>query len=149
MYNDTVTIFNRSGSEKKGFTWFPTVLSGVDLIIDKSAGMAKTGLTDANKAALHIRYRDTGNNIIVDGKVFLPPKEWNRQTDDKKAATITFSEGEDFFLEGEFDTNPIIEDGIMYSNGFFAYMKAQRDNVFEINTVGRYKLIPHFEIGGE
>ena len=49
MYDSTITVFNRSGSEKKGFVWFPTVIDGVYLIIDKGAGMVKTGLAEANK----------------------------------------------------------------------------------------------------
>ena len=65
MYNRTITVFNRSGSEKNGFVWFPTVIDGVYLIVDKGAGMVKTGLAEANKANLHIRY------ISVDGKVLV------------------------------------------------------------------------------
>lgn len=149
MYDSTVTIFNRSGSEKKGFVWFPTLIMGVNLIIDKGAGMAKTGLADANKANLHIRYRTVDKQIIVEGKQFLLPKEWQRQADGDKAVTLTFSEGEDFFLEGEYPIEPVSEDDILYTNGFFAYLKQSRDNVFKINTVGKYGLIPHFEIGGD
>lgn len=56
MYDRTITVFNRSGSEKNGFVWFPTIIDGVDLVVDKGAVMAKTGLSDADKANLHIRY---------------------------------------------------------------------------------------------
>lgn len=149
MYDSTVTIFNRSGSEKKGFVWFPAVISGVNLIIDKGAGMAKTGLADANRANLHIRYHIVGGQLVVDGKPFLLPKEWSSQTEGEKTVSLTFSEGDDFFLEGEYSEEPVSEDDILYSNGFFSYMKETYDNVFKINTVGKYGLIQHFEIGGE
>lgn len=149
MYSNTVTIFNKSGNEKTGFTWYPTVVTGVDLLIDKSVGMAKTGLADANKANLHVRYRSINGQIIVDGKIYVLPKEWKRQSDDLKSTSMTFDEGEDFFVEGEYATDIVQDDDILYTNGFFAYMKVRYDNVFKINTVGKYSLIPHFEIGGE
>ena len=43
----------------------------------------------------------------------------------------------------------IVEDESIYTNGLLSYMKSKYDNVFKINTVGKYSLIPHFEIGGE
>lgn len=149
MYNNAVTIFNKSGNEKTGFVWYPTVIMGVDLLIDKSVGMAKTGLSDANKANLHIRYCNVDGRVIIDGKPYILPKAWGSQGDELKTATITFNEGEDFFIEGEYSPDVVRDDDIMYTNGFFAYMKAKYDNVFKINTVGKYSLIPHFEIGGE
>lgn len=149
MYNNAVTIFNKSGNEKTGFVWYPTVIMGVDLLIDKSVGMAKTGLSDANKANLHIRYCNVDGRVIIDAKPYILPKAWGSQGDELKTATITFNEGEDFFIEGEYSPDVVRDDDIMHTNGFFAYMKAKYDNVFKINTVGKYSLIPHFEIGGE
>lgn len=149
MYDRTITVFNRSGSEKKGFVWFPTVIDGVDLIIDKGAGMAKTGMADANKANLHIHYISVGDKAFVDGKPYLLPKEWDAQSDEGKSISVTFSEGHDFFIEGEYAEDVIVDDEITYVNGLLSYMKTKYDNVFKINTVGKYSLIPHFEIGGE
>ncbi len=149
MYNSTITVFNRSGSEKKGFVWFPTVIDCVYLIIDKGAGMVKTGLAEANKANLHIRYISVDGKVLVGGKPYMLPKEWNAQSDEEKATSITFNEGCDFFIEGEYPEDVIQDDDILYANGLFSYMKAKRDNVFKLNTVGKYTLIPHFEIGGE
>ena len=149
MYNRTITVFNRSGSEKNGFVWFPTVIDGVYLIIDKGAGMVKTGLAEANKANLHIQYISVGGKVLVVGKPYMLPKEWNTQSDEEKATSITFNEGCDFFIDGEYAEKVIVEDESIYTNGLLSYMKSKYDNVFKINTVGKYSLIPHFEIGSE
>ena len=149
MYDSTVTVVNRSGSEKKGFVWFPTVIDGVNLIVDKGAVTARTGLAEANKANLHIQYISVGGKVLVVGKPYMLPKEWNTQSDEEKATSITFNEGCDFFIDGEYAEKVIVEDESIYTNGLLSYMKSKYDNVFKINTVGKYSLIPHFEIGGE
>lgn len=149
MYDRTITVFNRSGSEKNGFVWFPTIIDGVNLVVDKGAVMAKTGLSDADKANLHIRYISVEGRPLVEGKSYLLPKEWNAQTYEGKMLSITFNEGHDFFIEGEYPEEVIVEDESIYANGLLSYMKSKYDNVFKINTVGKYNLIPHFEIGGE
>lgn len=151
MYQNTVTIFNRYESQDKIF-WYPHVLQGVDLIIDKGANIAKTGLESADTAKLHIKYHLVGGNKMVGRFSWLPPKEWDGQTNDMLSKTITFTEGEDFFWEGEYSENMIDDDeyqGLKYS-GFYDYMNKRYDNVFLITTVGGpYTLIPHFEIGGK
>ena len=149
MYSDKVTIFNRSGSEKKGFTWFPTVLDSVDVTVDKGANQQKTGIEKADSAKLHIRYFKTVESIVVSGKKYITPKLWERQDKSEKAATITFNEGVDFFMIGEYPETPIEEDEGSLSGGVFDTFNRNLDGVYKITTVGGpYKLIPHFELGG-
>ena len=50
IYSDTVTIFNKYEDQTGAIHWYPHVLSGVDLIIDKAANVAKTGLDSADTA---------------------------------------------------------------------------------------------------
>lgn len=142
MYNTTVTVFNRYKSKQLGTTWYPHVLHGCYFNADKGANIAKTGLDNADTAKLHVQV--SGDKI---GKLkYLPPKEWDGQPNDMYMTTVTFSEGEDFFVLGEFDETPVNDAD--YNEGFYQYMNDQYDDVYKITTVGRYKLIPHFEIGG-
>jgi len=152
MYSDTVTIFNRSGTENNGYMWFPTVLSNVDLIIDKGANIQKMGTDKADTAKLHVKYRMSGQDIAIDGKVYLPPKRWLAQSDDLKSTTLTFRDGVDFFISGEYTEEPVSDDEFISGtkiNGFFDHLNKEKDFVFTITNVGGpYKLIQHFEIGG-
>jgi len=149
MYTDTITLFNRFGKESTGFTWFPTVLRSVDLNIDKGAQIQRMGTDKADTAKLHIKYVKEGEIVVVGSKEYLPPKEWiNRK---KESTTLTFNEGIDFFILGEYPEVPIKDDYYISragANGFFDHLNRSKDFVFKITNVGLYKLIPHFEIGG-
>lgn len=158
MFDKTVTVFNKYVNQKDEIYWYPTVISGCQFVDDKAANVAKTGLENADEANLHIRYTykmiaDTGKKVYrknVSGKVYLPPKEWKAQTNDKLAETVTFSDG-DFFIEGEC-SEEIIKDSdyaTRVGGGFYDYLNKKRDNVFLITSVGTYTLVPHFEIGGK
>ena len=152
MYNTTVTVFNLYRSKQLGTaTWYPHVLSGCYFNADKAANVEKTGLENADSARLHIPYRVENRKVLLKGLEskdfkYLMPKEWDDQTNDMYENTVTFTEGEDFFLVGEFPEIPI--DDSVYRGGVFSYLNSTRDQVYRINTVGKYELIPHFEIGG-
>lgn len=147
MYTDTVTIFNKHGDSKVGITWYPTVLHNVDLITDKAANVAKTGLESADTAKLHVRYTLSDGAITIAGKAYKRPKEWATQTAEALITTLTFSTG-DLFIRGEYATTPI--NNTDYKGGFQDYINKNYDDVYLITTVGGpYKLIPHFEIGGK
>lgn len=150
MYNKVVTIFNKYEDQTGEIYWYPHVLSGVDLIVDKAANIAKTGLDSADTAKLHIKYHIADGKKMVGNLPWLPPKEWEQQPNDELPKSITFDSG-DFFLEGEYDESPVLDSD--YANrvdgGFYDYINKRRDNVFLITNVGGpYTLIPHFEIGG-
>lgn len=175
MFTDTITVFNYYKDSLKNVTWYPTVIHGVNLLIDKAAIVAKYGAESKDNALLNIHYKHVktenpkeGEELfhafvkckkIVDGesvffeKEWFPPKEWERQTNDKLADSITFASGTDFdfFMVGEYPTQEPIhdEDKIYGNNGFFEYIKKEYDFVFAITSVGMYSVIPHFEITGK
>lgn len=147
MYQDTVTLFSRTGD-----VWRATVLPHVDLNSDEAALIAKYGADSKAKASLHVRYFTTAIGFSVEDNtdmvcLFKPPKEYTGADN-----TITFrpaSTGEvtDFFMEGAWDGDPAINDGD-FDTGFYDYMSATRDGVYTIISVARYSVIPHFEILG-
>ena len=152
MYSDVITVFNSYEDSFKNVTWYPSVIKGVNLLIDKSAIVAKYGAESKDNAILNIHFDTVDKQIMVDGKTYLPPKEWERQTNDKLADSITFagSTDFDFFMLGEYSTTePILDDYDNYRNGFFEEMKKQYDYVFAITSVAKYTVIPHFEITGK
>lgn len=147
MYQDTVTLFNRTGEK-----WKATVLPHVDLNADRAAIIAKYGAESKDKASLHVRFTTTESGDSVEGvnsQLFTVkgPKEYTGAD-----GTIAFrpaSSGEvvDFFLVGEWDGEDAINDGD-FDNGFYNHMSATRDGVYTITSVARYSVIPHFEIWG-
>ena len=153
MHNAKITVFNRYYSKQlKAYTWYPHVLSGVYFNADKSANIAKTGLENADIAKLHVPYRIEDGRIFIGDLEYMTPKEWERQTNDSYATTVTFQEGQDFFILGGFaeepipDNDPIFNQGTM--TGLEDYMNRYFDDVYSITSVGKYTAIPHFEIGG-
>lgn len=146
MYSDTVTIFN---FHRDSNMWFPTVISNVDLVVDHGANKEKTGLDSADTAKLHIRYHNVDGKAMIGDKEYLMEKQWQSTDAVKRTNTITFSEGHDFFIRGDYDSSsPISDDD--NSDGFYNRMRNTYDDCFLITTVGGpYKLIPHFEIGGK
>ena len=149
MFTDTITVFNYYKDSLKNVTWYPTVIHGVNLLIDKAAIVAKYGAESKDNALLNIHYQTVDGQIMVDGKPYLTPKEWERQTNDKLPETITFTSGVDFdfFMLGEYPTiEPISDDD--YIDGFYNYVNDEYDFVFAITSVAQYSAIPHFEIMG-
>lgn len=148
MYSGTITLFNHYKS-RLGDMWYPTVIHGVNIQIDKAAIIAKYGSESKDNAILNIHYNTVNGQIMIDGKPYFPPKEWERQTNDKLPETITFTSGVDFdfFMLGEYPTtNPIADDD--YIDGFYNYVNDEYDFVFAITSVAQYSAIPHFEIMG-
>lgn len=136
MYNDTVTVFNYYEDKKKSICrWYPTVLHDVELQINHGITVTTDGNANDNTASLHIR-----NDLDK----YLNPVAFKRAEDRENHFTLG---QKDFFVEGELDLIVIDEDD--YPNGFFEYIKSEYDNVFKITTVERYKVIPHFEVGGK
>lgn len=145
LYNDTITLFNRY-SNREGDTWYPTVIHGVNINIDRAAIIAKYGAQSADSVVLNIRYSFDGENKTIAGKAWKPPKEWEEQTNDELANALTFAGGTafDFFYIGEWpDSNPVTDDD------FYNYMNDKYDDVYAITSVGLYTVIPHFEILGK
>lgn len=150
MYSKTITVFNKYVNQKDEIFWYPTVIKGVQLIVDKSANIEKTGLDTADTATLHVLYRILSDEKVVSDKKYLEPKKWAKQINDTLGHTVTFARG-DFFIEGEYDERLISDEDYQSrrDGGFYDYMNKNHDNVFLITNVGTYTLIPHFEIGGK
>ena len=145
LYNDTITLFNRY-SNREGDTWYPTVIRGVNVNVDRAAIIAKYGAQSADSVVLNIRYSFDGENKTIAGKAWKPPKEWGEQTNDELANALTFASGTafDFFYIGEWsDSSPVTDDD------FYNYMNDKYDDVYAITSVGLYTVIPHFEILGK
>ena len=149
MYNETITLFNRY-SNREGDSWYPTVIRGVNLNIDRAAIIAKYGGQSADSAVLNVHYLLEDGNKIVANKPWLPPKAWEEQTNDELGTSLTFKGGNafDFFYVGEWSDTAPISDGD-YNEGFYTYMNKRYDYVFAITSVGMYTVIPHFEILGK
>lgn len=146
MYSDIVTLFNRYES-RRGDLWYPTVLKGVDLNIDKAAVLAKYGPESNDTARLHVKYRTENGLVYVGDKIWLPPKEWEEQTNDVMPKSITFTEGTafDFIWVGEW-TEGIVKEEDYLPDGFYAYMNKHHDYVLAVSSVAKYSVIPHFEL---
>lgn len=148
MFSDVVTVFNRYKS-RLGDMWYPTVIHGVNLNIDKASIVSKYGADSKDNAILSIHYLMDGEKIVVEEKEYLPPKEWSRKESDKLYDNITFTSGTDFdfFMAGDYgSTEPIADDD--YTDGFYNHMNRQHDFVFAITSVAKYSVIPTFQIMG-
>lgn len=148
MFSDVVTVFNHYKSHL-GDVWYPSVIHGANINLDKAAIKAKFGAESKDNVVLNVRYMNVSGKKMVGGKEWLPPKEWKRQTNDLLAESITFASGTDFdfFMLGAYPiTEPIKDED--YKNGFFDEVKKEYDYVFAITSVANYSVIPHFEIMG-
>lgn len=146
MYQDTITLFNRKpGDRGQPDTWYPTVIRNVNLNIDRAAILAKYGADSQDNAMLSIRYTRKDGEILIAGKPWMPPKEWDRTVD-----SLTFTGGTnfDFFWYGEWDGG-IVNDSDYGVEGFYNHMNRVHDYVFVVSSVAMYSVIPHFEIMGK
>lgn len=150
MYKDTITLFNRKEGDE-GDTWYPSVLHNVHLNMDRAAILAKYGAESADSAVLNIRYKQAGENKLVCGKPWQPPKLWEQLLEPKKALTFTTGTRFDFFWLGDWgNENPVYDADYFSDTDFYTYMNRTHDYVFAISSVGGpYSVIPHFEIMGK
>lgn len=151
MYKDTVTLFNRYTTKGRKIVWYPTVLRGVNLNVDKASIVAKYGSNSQDKAVLNVKYNSGDDAAMVGDKRYLLPKEWSKQIEDVLAESLTFATGKeefDFFYEGVWESDePIMDDD--YTSGFYSYMNNNYDNVFAVTSASKLSVIPHFEVVGK
>ena len=150
MYTDTITLFTRK-ENRTGDTWYPTVIHGVQLNMDRAAVAAKYGQESRDSAVLHVRYKEQDGNKMVAGKPWLPPKQWDAAAAPANVITFTAGDRFDFFWLGEWDGPGVIADADYAADGdFYTYMNRTHDYVFAISSVGGpYSVIRHFEIMGK
>ena len=136
MYRDTVTVFNRYNG-----TWKGTVLTNVDLNVDRAMMLRQYGENSQDRAKLHIKYREN-NGYWCGSYKFVSPAEYTGAN-----GTFTLAEGNNmsFFMDG---VAPVLSaSDASYLDGFFDYMNSHYD-VYAITSVARYSVIPHFEVVG-
>lgn len=151
MYSQTITIFNRKEGSS-GDTWYPTVLKNVHLEMDRAAILAKYGAQSSDNAVLHVPFvTDKSGSILIGGKQWFPPKEWDAQPDHSEIVTFTPGDRFDFFWLGDWgSTEPVYDTDFVADMDFYTHMNRLYDYVFAISSVGGpYWLIPHFEIMGK
>lgn len=151
MFNTTVTVFNRYYSKQLDkYTWYPHVIRNCYFNVDKAANIEKTGLADADSATLHIPFSFKGGKTMIGNLEYMDPIKWSSQTNDSYPDILTFSEGKDFFLVGEYPEDPVADSDYITGGvlGFKDYMKRNHDHVYTINSAGKYRVIPHFELRG-
>lgn len=147
MYQDTITLFNRSVDETGSAVWFPHVLTGVNLLYDKAVISSKYGEQSKDNAVLNIRYKRENGDIVIGNIPYLLPMEWEKQAE-VQHEFITFKAGNefDFFMLGDYGSQETVIDT---DDTFFREIQKEYDNVFAITSVAVYTTIPHFEILGK
>lgn len=140
MYRDKITLFNRL-STADGDLWYASIIEA-DVNIDRAAMIAKYGETAKDVAKIHVRFSDDPCGKHIGQYEYVLPKSWSGQ-----ANTITFKGGQafDFIVVGEISVSSPVSDND-YTQGYYEYMNAQYDNVFAIDSVAEYSVIPHLEI---
>lgn len=148
MYKDTVTLFNRYVDIMGNTLWFPHVLTNTNVIIDKSVINSRYGGESKDNAVLNVKYHVVDSKKMVSNKMYLSPKEWERQVNDDLPNSITFTSGNDFdfFMLGDYGSEEVIEDE---KGTFYREIQQEYDNVFAVTSVAEYSVIPHFEILGK
>lgn len=147
----SVTIFNQYYSKQlKQNLWIPHIVTASYFNADKAANIAKTGLEDADIAKLHIPYKYVESKVMIGELEYMDPIKWVKQPYESYTELITFADGKDFFYVGEYLEGDINDADYMSGGlfGFKDYMSRYFDHVYSINSVGKYSLIPHFEISG-
>lgn len=146
MYEDTVTIFNRKVTEA-GTVWYPTVAEGVQVSWDAAPAQAGYGWKQDDKAVALIPYIPQEGTPAVAGKLYLPPKMWQKVEEPDLYVTFTGGEDFDFFLLGLWPDGEPVGDG-QWAGGFYDHLCRTRDGVFVVTGVHRYGALPHFEVTG-
>ena len=144
----TITIFNRYDAAADDVRYYASVIHGVKLQVDKAAAVTASGLKDADSMWCSVPYVNAGDHITIDGKKHLSPVEWSKQVGDDMEATVTFDEGKDILLDAVWDGPSVVMAAEYDRIGFLNHLRNTYDGVYQINSVGRYDLIPHFELGG-
>lgn len=148
MYQEVITLFNHH-SDRLGDAWYPHLLTGVDLIVDRASVIAKYGAETASSAKLHIKYDSDAEGISINGIPYINPKEWHKLTSDERMEKITFNadaDSADFFVIGDAGMTEPVFDSVEASDSLIERLSKQTD-IYALTTVSEpYKVIKHFEI---
>lgn len=145
-YTDTVTIFNcKEISRTEGNAYYPTVIKGCKVSLDRAAILAKYGPQSDDKVTVHIAYDKKDGDVYIAGKRYVLPKEYPDVLNPEE--NITFATTDDFIFVGEW-TGGIGYDSDYSMSGFYGFMNNKYDHVFIISTVSKFNMIRHFELMG-
>lgn len=143
MYQNTITVFNYH--KQTGF-WYPSVISGADLIAAKSSNHSADGINNADTVDIIVHC--TAAKVITTsagGKSYTGPKEYAGCATPE--SLITFTPECDFIYDGTWpDLTPIDDDE--YDEGLYHALNDAHDGMYMIASAAYYGLLPHFEIGG-
>lgn len=143
MYQNTITVFNY---HKATDTWYPSIITGADLLPTKSSNHTADGMTNAD--AVDVIVHCTAEKVIATSsgdKSYTGPKEYARCAD--PGERITFTPECDFIYDGAWpDLAPITDDE--YDEGLYHALNEEHDGIYLISSAAFYGLLPHFEIGG-
>lgn len=146
VYEDVITVFDRL--ERDGaLLWYPTVIEGVHMDALAAAAAARYGQRSDGRATVLIPYFRVEGAVTLAGKLYVPPKLWQRVEEPELYVTFTGGESFDFFVGGAWEQPGPVEDGL-WSGGFYDHMARTRDDVFAVTQVYRYNALPHFEVVG-
>lgn len=151
MYKDTITLFNRVKTAQ-GDIWKATVLTDVNLVLDKAMLISQYGEDTQDNAVLNVKlYLHGGKWIVSDGVSFqyATPKEYQRLAD--KTGFLTFTPGNafDFFWRGIWEGGSTIYDDNYGDESFYDYMVRTYDHVYAVTGFSELSVIPHLEIRGQ
>lgn len=149
LSNATITVFNAYTDAEDKLYYYASIIKDVHAIADKGAAQTKTGLEDADSFWCSIPYAVNGDDIYVNGKRYLGPIAWEKQINDDLPNTLTFCEGKDLILKGVWTGDSIIKSADYSRQGFYDYLLRNYDDVYIVSSVGKYDLIPHFEVRGK
>lgn len=143
MYQNTITLFN---FHRATGLWYPSVISGVDLIASKANNATKEGTT--NSDAVDIIIHCTADRAVQTSeglKSYTGAKAYARCN--APTEHITFAPECDFIYDGVWsDLSPLSDDE--FDSGLYHELNETQDGVYMISSAAFYSLLPHFEIGG-
>ena len=143
MFDKTITIFNQHNG-----TWYPSVISGISVYAsDAYSPSHEGGPAPRDEVDISIQCDEAKNIATSTGvKAYTSPKDYEKAA--TLSALITFKSGRDFIYLGEYsDLAPVDEED--YDEGFYSAMNNAFDDVYIIQSVAYFGLIPHFEIRGK
>ena len=143
VYQNTITVFNFH--ENSGM-WYPSVIKGADLIVNKSSHSTTTGKSNSDTADIIIHCSvDKQITTETGEKSYTGPKEYAKCENPEER--ITFKPECDFIYDGEWpDHTSISDEG--YDSGLYHAMNDLYDGIYMITSASFFGLLPHFEIGG-
>lgn len=106
LYKQTITLFNRK-RENGALMWYPFVISGVHLIMDKSIIISTYGEQSQDNARVHIQYVPSGDSAVVGEKKYLLPKVWEKSGNPALNFTLGFGDNFDFIMEGVYSEDSL------------------------------------------